>query len=134
MNRLNLLVATMVLMACSIGHQLNRETIENKAMECDKIIIAVGQSEKVVLSIRDSLFVRITTSLKKDCYRGIYKENERSRNMFKVFLLHADNTILDLTVLDNEAGALIYQGNWLVGQDILIYDSQLINPIREALK
>ena len=120
--------------SCTSRNRLTIDLIEKKANQCDEIVVAVGQTKKVVLSEDDSLFMGIISSLKKDCYRGVYNDNERSRKMFKMYLLHADVTILDLTVLDNEVGALVYKGDWLLGQDVMIYDSLLIKTIREAFK
>ena len=122
-------------MGCTAGNQLTSAQIEQKVYQCEAIVITMGKEKRTVLNKKDSLYSAITSFLLSQSLQGIYNSNNlRNKGSYKLFLVKADNTILDLTVLDHEAGALIYQGNWLIGQDILIYDSQLIKPIREALK
>lgn len=100
--------------------------------ECNCISISSGSS-RVDVCEGDSLFTQISSFFQNtDNYIKKYQGNKRSKDMVKLWLFKNDSLLIDLTLLDNDAGTLVYKGNVKMGQVILTYKSSVYTPIHQA--
>lgn len=131
---LYLLAICCCIYGCTSHNKITSDSLSNSFDKCTVITVTDGYRIRLDLFPTDSLFINTVVFFKnKKNYIGTTDTNTRSRDMFKMWLFNNDSLMIDLTIMDNEVGALIYKGDVKFGQRMLIYEKSFLLPIQNKL-